>query len=116
MEIEFRRVVDALPGMVWTAHLDRTTRGRRHPHRAREVVRRRGSARPGSLVHTGGEAGGDFFGIERCGEFGCGRGYGRAILVADPRHADNLTRLSQDSQRHNPDEVFGTHKGGRQFE
>jgi hypothetical protein len=51
------------------------------------VVRRRASPRPGWLVHAGGEAGVDFFGIERCDGFGCGKGYGRAVLVADPRHA-----------------------------
>jgi hypothetical protein len=56
-------------------------------HCTREVFRRRGSPCPGWLVHAGGEAGVDFFGIERCDGFGCGEGYGRAVLVADPWHA-----------------------------
>ena len=51
------------------------------------VARRRGSPSPGWLVHAGGEAGVDFFGIERCDGFGCGKGYRRAVLVTDPRYA-----------------------------
>ena len=36
---------------------------------------------------AGGEAGVNFFRGERCGWFRRGKGYGRATLVADQRHA-----------------------------
>jgi hypothetical protein len=48
---------------------------------------RSGSACPRYGVRAGGEAGVDFFGIERCDRFGSGKPYGRASLVADLRHA-----------------------------
>jgi hypothetical protein len=64
-----------------------TTRGPTPDIALATVVRRRGSSRLGWPVHAGGEAGVDLLGIERRDGFGCGKGYGRAVLVADPRHA-----------------------------
>jgi hypothetical protein len=56
-------------------------------HRARHGRQASRSPRLGWRGHAGREAGVDFFGIERCDGSGCRKGYGRAVLVADPRHA-----------------------------
>jgi hypothetical protein len=52
-----------------------------------DSARSHSSPAPGCGVHRGREAGVDFCGIERRHGFGCWKGYGHAVLVADPRHA-----------------------------
>jgi hypothetical protein len=63
-----------------------TTRGPTPDIALATVVRRRGSPRLGWPVHAWGEAGVDLCGIERRDGFGRGKGYGRTVLIADPRH------------------------------